>query len=99
MPTSILPTSYVFTSDKWRDKIKSALLYQYEFDPKSFQLKDAIAGYYVSVVEQVPKNVSTIRDIPMAMVSKNVRLYFLRFHELQSIREGILKNHQPIFDH
>ena len=41
-------TSYIFTSHEWQEKIGSTILYQYEFNPAPFEIKDSIAGYYVS---------------------------------------------------
>jgi len=47
----------------WLERVRACRLYAYEFDPGSFELKIAEAGYWVSRREVAPRAVSLVGDL------------------------------------
>jgi len=61
----------------WLDRIRSEVLYVYEFSTDSFELLDANAGYWVSKVPCEPTSVTTVDDVLSELGRRNVELRFM----------------------
>lgn len=59
---------------KWFDKMQSATLYLYEFDPADFTLQDAVAGYYVAAKKQIPLAKYMLSDLFSELIKRNVEI-------------------------
>ena len=70
-------TPYVVTVESgWYQRIKSTVLYCYEFPINNFMLLDECAGYYISYQQGVPISVTVIDDIITELLKRNVELRF-----------------------
>ena len=68
---------YVVTVESgWYERIKSTVLYCYEFAADNFSLLDQCASYYVSYQQERPISVTLIGDIIAELLKRNVELRF-----------------------
>jgi hypothetical protein len=73
----------------WLDTIRSTCLYEYQFDRRGFELKDMIAGYYISHEPVEPMSVEPAGDLLSRILSRrDVELRFAP--ELHTVRDAIL---------
>lgn len=64
----------IIIESRWYDIMKSTTLYIYEFDPSSFELQDAIAGYYISKTPQMPIAKFKINDCFKELINRNIEI-------------------------
>jgi hypothetical protein len=76
--------------ENWRQKVKQATLYCYEFPTESFAMLDEGAGYYISYVPVTPFSVTPITNIFGELASRNVELRFMT--SLQTLAEEVSKS-------
>lgn len=58
----------------WLDRLRSTVLYLYEFSPEGFQLQDEAAGYYVARTAQKPVAKERIEDLLGELVRRQIEL-------------------------
>lgn len=58
----------------WLEKLRTAVLYLYEFDPENFERQDAAAGYYVSTKTVLPIRKIRIDDLPLEIRRRGAQL-------------------------
>jgi hypothetical protein len=84
--------------NKWIEKINSTILYKYTFEEGSFELNDAIAGYYVSKKTVKPIKIEKMNKLLDEIIKKDIEaritpnLYLLR----DAIIKPDIKNHSKI---
>lgn len=80
----------IVLENKWYEKMKSTVLYVYEFNPKDFILQDEIAGYYISTVSQTPIAKFQFSDLISELLKRNIEIRFV--DNLWDIAEDIKKS-------
>ncbi|WP_261131221.1 DUF6886 family protein [Bacillus sp. Marseille-Q3570] len=71
----------------WVERWKSAVLYQYMFNGKSFKCFDRNAGYYTSRSTVVPTSVKRLEGLPLLLEKEGIELRCLP--TLKSVRNEI----------
>lgn len=76
--------------DYMQEELASTVLYKYSFDGEGFELKDKIAGYYVSPNEVKPVNVEPVSNLRELILTEGAELRFT--DDLLELRERILNS-------
>ena len=64
----------VVIENSWFDIMKNTTLYLYEFNPNSFVLQDAVAGYYTAMKTQYPIRKYVLTDLFDELSKRNVEV-------------------------
>ena len=72
----------------WMERIRSRSLVRYEFDPGSFELHDATAGYWISRRPVTPRAEVPLDDLLSALLQEDVELRVMR--SLWRLREAVI---------
>jgi len=81
-------STIIAVENDWLERITQTTLYKYTFHKDTFELKDEVAGYYVSRQSVEPITVEPINHLLHEIVSRNVELRFTP--NLHPIRDAIL---------
>lgn len=81
----------IFVPKNWEERIRTSLLFQYEFDPMHFIQIDKIAGYYVSKVSESPINLIKIDNCLGRLATKKIEVVFVNNQELREIRKEVIQ--------
>jgi hypothetical protein len=73
-----------------QEELDSSVLYKYSFNEEGFELKDKIAGYYVSPNEVTPVSIEPVSNLRELILSEGAELRFT--DDLMELRERILNS-------
>lgn len=74
----------------WAERMRTATLYLYEFDPANFYLQDEIAGYYVSEHTEVPVQKIQIYDLFGELFRRGIEIRMI--HNLWRFADAVKKS-------
>lgn len=60
----------------WYERVRTACIYRYSFEPDDFEEFDRNAGYYVAMQTVVPVQVERINDLAGAILQAGIELRF-----------------------
>lgn len=80
----------ITVENKNKERLSNAVIYKYTFDEHSFELRDKIAGYYISYVEVVPLKVEPMDNLIDKIKNTGTELRFT--DDLNSLRVEILNS-------
>lgn len=76
----------LYVEDSWKERIRQSTIWVYEMPVQSFEIIDAIAGYFVSRKAIIPLNCRQIDDPTAALVETGSELH-------------VVPSLWPIYDH
>lgn len=80
----------ITVENKNKERLSNAVIYKYTFDEKDFELRDKIAGYYISYAEVVPMKVEPMDNLIDKIKNTGTELRFTG--DLNSLRIEILNS-------
>jgi hypothetical protein len=76
--------------NNWMEKINSTILYKYTFEDESFELNDAVAGYYVSKKTIKPIKIERMNNLLDELIKKDIEIRITP--NLHPLREAIINS-------
>lgn len=80
----------ITVENKNKERLSNAVIYKYTFDEKGFELRDKIAGYYISYSEVTPNKIEPMDKLIDRIKNTGTELRFT--DDLNSLRIEILNS-------